>query len=583
MKINFTENQNEFINCPDKNIFLNACPGAGKTKAVVARYIKRAEELSRNFGRRSIAVLSFTNVAINEISDRCLKNNQPFLLHYQNNQPFLLHYPNYVGTFDSFLNRYFFRQLVNHPLKKPISVVESWDAVGAAVSCEHGSIPLSNFIFCGNSISLKQTQDFGVNRSYRKDPERWNYLAKKLRQQCFSYGIISAEEVRNFIFPKLVKDDKIFNSISKRFEEIIIDEIQDCNEQDLFILKKARDFGCNVVMVGDLDQSIYRFRNVSLSKIETYISTHKPIRLTDNFRSTKIICELYSTLRKSNIVDNSTAEHADLNIPIGLIFYNTLNKEITEKFTFSFGSFDEPIRNYKILSYQEGTARRASGEKVKKIGNSLCEKLATNINLFINENSTPKQKKQAIIFVEYILLRLLDQDISHYSTESYCKQKNLNYRWLKRCALQVLNNAPPPPYRKNYVVNWLEKIKDQLSELPTPANKMLNWKAPGLILKKPKRWSISDYSDSTSVSSTIHGVKGEEFDAVLVVINDDDRSDTLFENWKSRQIGEAERVMYVACSRAKKYLCIAVPDKNKGAFLEILKDKDISFNILSEE
>ncbi|MBZ0180272.1 MAG: UvrD-helicase domain-containing protein, partial [Melioribacteraceae bacterium] len=340
MKINFTENQNEFINCPDKNIFLNACPGAGKTKAVVARYIKRAEELSRNFGRRSIAVLSFTNVAINEISDRCLKNNLPFLIHY----------PNYVGTFDSFLNRYFFRQLVNHPLKQPISVVESWDTVGAAVSCEYGSIPLSNFLFSGNSISLRKTNDFSVNVPYRKNPERWNYLAEKLRQQYFSFGIISAEEVRNFIFPRIEKDDKIFNSLSKRFEEIIIDEIQDCNEQDLFILEKARDYGCNIVMVGDLDQSIYRFRNVNLSKIEAFVSSHKPIKLTDNFRSTKIICELYSTLRHNNSIDNSGAEHADLNIPIGLIFYKTLNKDIADRFTSLLGELDASIRDYKIIS-----------------------------------------------------------------------------------------------------------------------------------------------------------------------------------------------------------------------------------------
>ncbi|MBZ0178909.1 MAG: hypothetical protein K8F36_06425, partial [Melioribacteraceae bacterium] len=237
---------------------------------------------------------------------------------------------------------------------------------------------------------------------------------------------------------------------------------------------------------------------------------------------------------------------------------------------------------YKIISYQEETARSVSGEKTKEIGNSLSERLATNINLFKNESSTPKQKKQAIIFVEYILLKLLDQDINHYSTEFYCKKNSINYRWLKRCALIVLNNAPSTPHRKKYVPNWLSQIRVQLTNLPIPDDKSLKWKAPGHILKQPKRWRIDNYAANISVSSTVHGVKGEEFDAVLVVINDD-RSDTLFENWKSRQIGEAERVMYVACSRAKKYLCIAVPDKNKGAFLEILKDKDISFNILSEE
>ena len=571
MEIKFTDNQKSFIECPERNIFLNACPGAGKTKSVVARFIERAKTLSSNYGRKSIAVLSFTNVAVKEITDRCFKNN---LSH-------LLNYPNYIGTFDSFLNRYIFRQFMNSPLPHPITIVESWDAVGATVSCQHGNIPLSVFIFTNDSVVLKRTNDFRINTSHRKDPDLWAYHAKKIRDMFFSYGIISTEEVRNYLFSEIAKDDKIFNSLSKRFDEIIVDEIQDCNEQDLLILEKARDYGSNVVMVGDLDQSIYRFRNVDLTKIETFISSHKPISLFENFRSTNIICELYSTLKKENKKDVSEAEHAGLDIPISLIFYSTLNKEVGDKFLNSLNSLSERMENYRIISYQEDVARKVTGEKNKEVGSSCCERLASSINLFRNDNSTPKQKKLAMITVEYLLLRLLNQDITHYSTESYCKKNDINYRWLKRCSLQVLHSVPTPPKRKNSVDDWITEVKEQLSKLPNPDDSSLNWKAPGIVLRKPKHWSINDFTNRNKIASTIHGVKGEEYDAVLVIIDNDDRSDRLFDNWINRRIGESERVMYVACSRAKKYLSIAVPEKNRGIIIDFFDEKDIRYRVIS--
>lgn len=70
--------------------FVEACPGAGKTRAIVVRFIRRSLEEPR----KGIALLSFTNAAIDEARRRCL------------GRPQLLNVPHFVGTFDGFINRF---------------------------------------------------------------------------------------------------------------------------------------------------------------------------------------------------------------------------------------------------------------------------------------------------------------------------------------------------------------------------------------------------------------------------------------------------------------------------------------------
>ena len=76
-------------------VFVEACPGAGKTRAIVARIARIAPTLPV---RRGLAILSFTNSAIEEFITRC------HALGLNN----ALRHPGFVGTFDSFLRQFFF-------------------------------------------------------------------------------------------------------------------------------------------------------------------------------------------------------------------------------------------------------------------------------------------------------------------------------------------------------------------------------------------------------------------------------------------------------------------------------------------
>ena len=100
------------------------------------------------------------------------------------------------------------------------------------------------------------------------------------------------------------KNDEIRESIKDNFYEILIDEYQDTSDiQELLISKISNN---NVYVVGDIKQSIYRFRyanpDIFRTKYESYSNNvgGKKIDLTNNFRSR------FEVLRDINLFFNRT-------------------------------------------------------------------------------------------------------------------------------------------------------------------------------------------------------------------------------------------------------------------------------------
>ncbi|MFI9591307.1 UvrD-helicase domain-containing protein [Nonomuraea sp. NPDC052265] len=91
------------------SLFVEACPGAGKTKAIVARYVRRVAEEQR----RGIALVSFTKTAIDEVTDRC------------RDQPDSLVVPHFVGTIDAFINRFIVTPLYTRDYRRRVRFIES--------------------------------------------------------------------------------------------------------------------------------------------------------------------------------------------------------------------------------------------------------------------------------------------------------------------------------------------------------------------------------------------------------------------------------------------------------------------------
>ena len=133
----------------------------------------------------------------------------------------------------------------------------------------------------------------------------------------------------------LVRDNlEIKEEVKNSFKEILIDEYQDTNDiQEAFISYISKD---NVYMVGDIKQSIYRFRNANPSIFKDKYDNYKKgvggkvIDLAKNFRSRREVLEDIN-LFFSHIMDDYLGE-ADYNNGHELDFGN-MTYETTAKTT----------------------------------------------------------------------------------------------------------------------------------------------------------------------------------------------------------------------------------------------------------
>ena len=107
---------------------------------------------------------------------------------------------------------------------------------------------------------------------------------------------------------QLLQDEnlKIADGLRDKYEEIYVDEYQDCNsvQEAIFacISKKTDGKSCNMFMVGDIKQSIYKFRQaepgIFIEKLKKYESDgiQSKIILNKNFRSRDTVVNCVNNL-----------------------------------------------------------------------------------------------------------------------------------------------------------------------------------------------------------------------------------------------------------------------------------------------
>ena len=96
---------------------------------------------------------------------------------------------------------------------------------------------------------------------------------------------------------------EILNHYQERFPFILVDEYQDTNTAQFTLLSLLASRYRNLCVVGDDDQSIYRFRGANIHNIlnfEKIFPATKVIRLEQNYRSTKNILAAASGVIKHN-------------------------------------------------------------------------------------------------------------------------------------------------------------------------------------------------------------------------------------------------------------------------------------------
>jgi DNA helicase-2/ATP-dependent DNA helicase PcrA len=91
---------------------------------------------------------------------------------------------------------------------------------------------------------------------------------------------------------------------NNKFKYILVDEYQDTNSLQFALISLLTEKQQNIAVVGDEDQSIYKWRGADITNIlnfEKHFSNTKTIRLEQNYRSTQTILDVAGAVVKHNL------------------------------------------------------------------------------------------------------------------------------------------------------------------------------------------------------------------------------------------------------------------------------------------
>lgn len=562
--MDFSDEQHRIISRPG-SFFVDACPGAGKTYAIVERFIKRPHLRDR----RGIALISFTRAAADEVVTRTAEN------------PSVQESPNFIGTIDTFINRYIVGPLVASRTGQRPTFRDTWSSIpSTTISVAAAGGPPIELELDWFSFDLDGTAELDVQRIYWKDRDRIAVLPRAHLQQInsrasarwrklISAGYINCAHARALLQVELanpLRRAAIGARLKKRFSEAIVDEFQDCNPGDLELLKALHQAGINLVLIGDLDQSIYGFRDAEPSSIQAFLSLlGEPEPLTGNYRSTPAICNVVNSLRHGIKKDVPLGKNSTSQVPVYLLLASDL-PAISEQIDGILRASDVGDSDVIYLAHAGWAAQSAA--RVPKVAGSTSKVvlIAHAASQFRQRESATRTK--ALDKIQHCLWTLLPENLTDMPDNELLAAIELTPDALRSgliAVASVVDFRTQSPKEANQRIKqtianlgWQEWL--DLGRLPTPAI----W-PDGLVQpSEPIRWS------------TIHGFKGRQARAVVAIMtntpgNYQGSSHIL---WQRDIGGESRRTMYVGASRAEELLIIAAmtSDQYRAALVALQRD-----------
>lgn len=562
----------------DQHFRVSAGPGAGKTHWLIEHIKNVLNNSTRLMKTRKVACITYTNVAVETILGRL--GTAAEHLEVSTIHSFL--YKHIVKPYASFLVADYglnveemdghdeqvvhlkkvFRWIENHPnvdkLKHPYTVNQ-------LTKLEHNKAALKNWlaslsykvdgidsikIISDKSKAYYLVEENGkINRMYL-NKNCLNVLELDLlgyKKQYWQEGIVDHDDVLFFSYKLIKKYPFILKVLQARFPYFFVDEFQDTNPIQVELLKLIGEKETVVGVIGDEAQSIYGFQGAEPNQFRSFkLQNIVDYKMSYNRRSTNQIIDLLNSVR----ID---------------IKQNKYRNVDGEKPTIIVGE------------------RNTSLKKVKEIINTEPVYSLSRDNLTSN---TMKKEVEGIFINDKLIDELADKDKSS-------KSNNYRSNTIIAC-LKATEYAREGSFKD--AIKELERIfkdrddkekrkKEALNNLCLLLKRYESFKDKTLfdfysIVKKEVRTDISKLANGAaktfyeahsyqqlalcvriaedhSKHKTIHKAKGDEFDNVVVILNDEtDLEMFLTPNLRDN---EEHRVYYVAISRAKERLFINVP------------------------
>ncbi|RZI52305.1 ATP-dependent helicase [Aeribacillus pallidus] len=545
-----------------------AGPGAGKTHWLVTN-IKHILNNSKKLHCNSkIACITYTNVGVEEIKKKLNSKNK--MIEVSTIHAFL--YKNIVRPYVYLLQDEETKETLvdvtrikGHFNNSPSNtLIRKWRNADKIYYL--GGDKETNNKIIKRFSGLKWKYEAGnltlISTELTKGPNIRNKDFIKYKKYCWSKGIIHHDDVLYFSYELLKEFPKIGYAISSRFTYIILDEFQDTNELQTEILKILFASGSIIGVVGDPAQSIYQFQGATReSFINFSLPQQNEYKILCNRRSGQNIVDFLNIIRKDEL--GQECKNTAISDKIYIYQYDDKNAELIKEAFFRIMSELELNEDYSIISYENKDIlflKESSFDNETTLWDKLQEIDADRCLFLTRLLKGYRYYKEDLIDlsvaeISSALSRKKDGTLIEPFQDSY-----INKFYVPGLAVEILQ----------FIIEIVENKDDiKLIEFYNSLSNFLGKK--NLKLPKIKNKSIKDFTEKCKLNDlieqikmsevkidnyrTIHGVKGAEFQSVLLFL--DNKEDLLDPNIDSKD--DKTRVFYVGCSRAKQLLFIALP------------------------
>ncbi|MCC8136821.1 MAG: ATP-dependent helicase [Clostridiales bacterium] len=294
----FSKAQDRAIAHRDGPAMVLAGPGSGKTLVITQRTRYLIEEYGIN--PREILVITFTKAAAQEMQARfsavCPKGGVTF------------------GTFHAVFfgilkNAYHFTSanIMSEDAKTKMlrSLLLKYGSVSAQGYGVRADAEQESVMELAAEISMVKNERIPLEHYYsRSCPEEvFRLICRDYEQMHRQEGLLDFDDMLTCTWELLTQRADILHAWQERWHYILVDEFQDINLLQYEIIKLLAAPRDNLFIVGDDDQSIYRFRGAKPEIMLNFPKDYpkaETILLDQNFRSTKAVVEGASRVIRKN-------------------------------------------------------------------------------------------------------------------------------------------------------------------------------------------------------------------------------------------------------------------------------------------
>ena len=391
-----------------------------------------------------------------------------------------------------------------------------------------------------------------------------------------SKGLIFQSEASYYAYLLLKNNPQIAQALAVRFPIILLDEAQDTSLEQMALLDLINQSGLeSLFLIGDPDQAIYEWRNATpecfIDKLND--KNWKTLPLTANFRSSQLICNATYAFAKSlehKAPSKAKGQFSDLGLkPVLLLYSDNIDDQrqlLIEHFISLCTKNHIEISPDNVAVVSRSNVH--SDTNITGLWKSREVEFLARASFEWNIGS----RKKAYEFCEKALFAILIKDFKdiNLSIEYDLKESILNPIW-RSIVIDVLTNLPDSSQSLGTWVNQTKQILiDSFSKLgiSTRANyslsSALKIKTSDQTVPHFKSTPLKDYFEYKSKNkytiSSIHGVKGETYDALMLIVEcKTGRTLTPTSLNEGNLDQELMRIAYVAMTRPRKLLVVAIP------------------------